>query len=410
MRTRRAATDGAPGSAIAADRRYRAARMGKGLDSPRAWGVVAAAFAAMFVAFGIAYSYGAFLEEMRADFGVGRAAGATFFSLTSLLYFGLGGVSGAAGDRFGQRRVLLVGAAAFGLGLVATARAGSLGVALAAYGLGVGIGVACAYVPMVALVGAWFERRRTLALGVAVAGIGVGTLVIPPATAALIEAVGWRDAYLVLAAVGVAALGLCALAAAPAPAAAGAGSASLREALRDPQYRRLYLATALLGVPLFVPFVYLPSYAEDRGVDPVLAAGLIGAIGTASVAGRLALGALAGPLGLLRVFQGCFLAMALSFVLWWVAGGSYAVLLLFAIVLGVGYGGYVALAPAVVAERFGVERLGALLGVLYTSAGIGSAVGPPAAGAIIDASGYAPAIAASLAIGLAAFAVVVARG
>ena len=384
--------------------------MGRGLDSPRAWGVVAAAFAAMFVAFGIAYSYGAFLEEMRADFGVGRAAGATFFSLTSLLYFGLGGVSGAAGDRFGQRRVLLVGAAAFGLGLVATARAGSLGVALAAYGLGVGIGVACAYVPMVALVGAWFERRRTLALGVAVAGIGVGTLVIPPATAALIEAVGWRDAYLVLAAVGVAALGLCALAAAPPPAAAGAGSVSLRAAMRDRQYRRLYLATALMGVPLFVPFVYLPSYAEDRGVDPVLAAGLIGAIGTASVAGRVALGALAGPLGLLRVFQGCFLAMALSFVLWWVAGGSYAMLLLFAIVLGVGYGGFVALAPAVVAERFGVERLGALLGVLYTSAGLGSAIGPPAAGAIIDASGYAPAIAASLAIGLAAFAVVVARG
>jgi MFS family permease len=101
--------------------------------------------------------------------------------------------------------------------------------------------------------------------------------------------------------------------------------------------------------------------------------------------------------------------MALSFVLWWVAGASYPVLLLFAIVLGVGYGGYVALAPAVVAERFGVERLGALLGVLYTSAGIGSAVGPPAAGAVIDAAGYTPAIAASLVIGLASFAVAATR-
>ena len=383
--------------------------MGRGLDSPRAWGVVAAAFAAMFVAFGIAYSYGAFLEEMRADFGVGRAAGATFFSLTSLLYFGLGGVSGAASDRFGPRRVLLVGAVALGLGLFATARADSLGVALAAYGLGVGIGVACAYVPMVALVGAWFERRRTLALGVAVAGIGIGTLTIPPATAALIEAVGWRDSYLVLAVAGAGALALCALAVAPAPAGEGTVFSSLGDALRDRQYRLLYIATALLGVPLFVPFVYLPSYAEERGVDPVLAAGLIGAIGTASVAGRLALGALAGRLGLLRVFRGCFLAMALSFVLWWVAGGSYPVLLLFAIVLGVGYGGYVALAPAVIAERFGVERLGALLGILYTSAGIGSAVGPPAAGAVIDAGGYAPAIAASLALGLASFAVAAMR-
>jgi MFS family permease len=77
--------------------------------------------------------------------------------------------------------------------LVVTSRADSLGVALAAYGFGVGIGVACAYVPMVALVGAWFECRRTLALGVAVAGIGLGTLTIPPATAALIEEAGWRD-------------------------------------------------------------------------------------------------------------------------------------------------------------------------------------------------------------------------
>jgi MFS family permease len=381
--------------------------MGQGLDSPRAWGVVAAAFASMFVAFGIAYSYGAFLDEMREDFGVGRAAGAAFFSLTSLLYFGLGGLSGAAGDRFGQRRVLLVGAAALGAGLVVTARAGSLGVALAAYGVGVGIGVACAYVPMVALVGAWFERRRTLALGVAVAGIGLGTLTIPPATAALIEAVGWRDSYLVLAAAGTLALVVCALGAARAPVADGAASASLRDVLRDVQYRRLYLATALLGIPLFVPFVYLPSYAEERGVDPVLAAGLVGAIGTASVVGRLALGALAVPLGLLRVFCGCFLAVALSFALWWVAGGSYALLLAFAAVLGVGYGGYVALAPAVVAERFGVERLGALLGVLYTSAGVGSAVGPPAAGAVIDAAGYGPAIAVSLTIGLAAFVVAV---
>jgi MFS family permease len=175
-----------------------------GIDSRRAWGIAGAAFAAMFAAFGIAYSYGAFLEELRADFGAGRALASVFFSLTSLLYFGLGSLSGAAADRYGPRPVLLTGAAAFGIGLVVTANAGSLAVALVAYGLGVGIGVACAYVPMVALVSGWFELRRTLALGVAVAGIGLGTLIVPPATAALIEAAGWRDAYLVLGAGGAA--------------------------------------------------------------------------------------------------------------------------------------------------------------------------------------------------------------
>lgn len=360
----------------------------------------------MFVTFGIAYSYGAFFEELRAEFGASRALGAVFFSVTSLLYFGLGAISGPALDRFGPRRVLLAGAAAMALGLVATARAGSLGVALLAYGLGVGVGVACAYVPMVALVGGWFGRRRTLALGVAVAGIGLGTLIVPPATAALIETVGWRDSYLVLAAVGTVTLIACAYAVRPAPRRQDAGGTRLGEALRDPAYRWLYASAVLLSFVVFVPFVHLPAYAEERGVAAVPAAGLIGAIGIASVVGRLALGALAGTGGLLRVYQGCFGVMGLSFVLWWVAGSSYVAMLAFAAVLGVGYGGFVALSPAVVAARFGVANLGALLGVLYTGAGVGSALGPPAAGAVIDAAGYAPAIAASLVVGLGSFATV----
>ena len=70
------------------------------------------------------------------------------------------------------------GAVAVFAGLWITSLAGSLWVGIAAYALGVGIAVACAYVPMVAVVGGWFERQRTLALGVAVSGIGFGTLVL----------------------------------------------------------------------------------------------------------------------------------------------------------------------------------------------------------------------------------------
>lgn len=88
----------------------------------------------------------------------------------------------------------------------------------------------------------------------------------------------------------------------------------------------------------------------------------------------------------MRAFQGCFLAMAASFALWGL-GGGYGVLLAFSVVLGIGYGGFVAIGPAVVAERFGTTRLGGLLGVLYTSVEIGSAFGAPPAGAAVEASG-----------------------
>ncbi|RBY90241.1 MFS transporter [Blastococcus sp. TBT05-19] len=380
------------------------------VDSGRSWVVVAAAFAGMFVSFGILYSFGAFLGPMAEEFGSGRGATSSVFALTSLTYFGLGALSGAAVDRYGPRRVLAVGALALGAGLVATSLAAELWIGLLTYGLGVGIGVACAYVPMVAVVSGWFERRRTLAIGVAVTGVGLGTLAVAPLAAALVEELGWRRAHLVLGLAGAAVLAVCALVVERPPVQPGPAALTVRAAVRNRDYRRLYLASALLTVALFVPFVHLPGYAVGIGVAPVAAVALVGVIGAASTVGRLLLGVVAARTGALRAFQACFVTMAASFVLW-LLGGGYGVLVAFAVVLGVGYGGFVAIGPAVVAERFGTTRLGGLLGALYTSAGIGSAVGAPLAGAVVDASGsYTPAIAGCLALGAAACCVVLTVG
>ena len=369
-----------------------------GQDSARAWGMVAVAFAAMFTSFGVAYSFGAFLLPLSAELEAGRGATAVVFSLTTLAFFGLGGLSGPAVDRFGPRRVVLLGAVAMGLGLVLISRADTLWQAYLGHGLGVGLGVACTYVPLVAVVGGWFTRRRTVAVGVAVSGIGLGTLVGAPVAAALIEAYGWRTAYLVLAAAATTALLVCAALVQPAPVQAGAVSVPLLPRLRTPAYVRLYVAALLLSIALFVPFVHLPAYAEGQGTGKVAAAALVGVIGAASVVGRLALGAAAARLGVLRTYQACFVVMAASFALW-LGSPGYPRLVAFALLLGVGYGGFVALGPSVVAEMYGVAGLGALLGVLYTSAAVGSAVGPPLAGVLITSTGgYLTTIVAALAI------------
>ena len=376
------------------------------LDGARAWRVVVAAFLAMFTTFGVAYSFGAFLLPMSDALGAGPGATAAVFSLTTLCLFGLGALSGPAVDRFGPRRVLLVGALAMGLGLLLTSRATSLWHAYLGHGLGVGLGVACSYVPLVAVVGGWFSRRRTLAVGIAVSGIGLGTLLVAPLAADLIDRTGWRDAYLVLAAVSTAALVGCALLVRAAPGATSGEAAPLLPRLRTPTYVRLYVAGLLLSVVLFVPFVHLPAYAASRGAGDVAAATLVGVIGAASIAGRLALGAAAARTGVLRTYQGCFVLMSGSFLLW-LGEPGYLRLAVFAVLLGVGYGGFVALGPALVAELFGLRGLGGLLGVLYTSAAVGSAVGPPAAGAVIGSTGaYLPVVVAALALGTLATAVV----
>jgi len=381
-----------------------------GVEGPKAWQAVGVAFAAMFTTFGVAYGFGAFLLPISEELGSGRGATSAVFSLTTLAFFGLGALSGGAVDRVGPKRVVLIGALSLGAGLLLMSRATSLWQAYLGHGLGVGLAVACCYVPLVAVVGAWFERRRTLAVGVAVSGIGLGTLVGAPVAAALIDAVGWRDAYLVLGGVGTAVLLVCALLVQAAPVQVDAVQVPVLPRLRNTTYLRLYAAGLLLSVALFVPFVHLPAYAVSRGTGAVAAATLVGLIGAASIVGRLALGAAAARLGVLRTYQGCFAAMATGFGVWladllWF-DPSYARLVLFAVLLGVGYGGFVALGPPLVAELFGVQGLGALLGILYTSAAFGSAVGPPLAGAVIEGSdGYLGALVGAFAI--AALAVVV---
>lgn len=379
-------------------------------DSGRAWVVVGAAFAALFVVFGIAYSFGAFFEPISAEFGTGRGASSVVFSLTSVLFFTLGIVSGPASDRFGPRPLLLVGAVAIGLGLAATSGADRLWVAYLTYGVGVGIGAGFVYAPMLAIVGGWFERRRALALGVTVSGIGLGILVAAPLSARLIEAYGWRTTYLIFAVVGSVVLALSAILISAAPRDGMPVGPGTGEAIRTPAYRWLYASNVLLCLVLFVPFVHLPAFAEGADFGATAAAGLVGLVGAASIVGRIALGGIADRMGPLLGYQASFLLIGSSFALWWVGDDPWS-LIAFSAVLGVGYGGYVALTPVVLAAFFGIERLGGLLGILLTANAVGSALGPPAFGLAVDATGvYRVAIVALPILGLAAFAALLPLG
>lgn len=376
------------------------------LDSRAGWLVVAATFVSTFTSFGVVYSFGAFFRPMADEFGSERSATAFFFAITTFLYFGLGVFSGRIADRIGPRKVLLFGATLLVAGLLLTSRVQSLWVGYLTYGIGVGTGVACAYVPMVACVGGWFQRYRTTALGLSVAGIGVGTLVGVPATEALIDHHGWRRTYVILAVVAAVLYAFTALGARRPPVVAGAAPAvPLRQSIgRNRSFWLLYVSCFLVVVPLFTPFVFLSDYIKEEGIDG--SAGLaVGAIGLASVVGRLGLGALAARRGALRTYTASFLVMALSFLIWLAAGHSYPLLLVFAVVLGVSYGGFVALAPAVAADLFGPVGLGGILGALYTAAGIGGLIGSPLVGALIDHLDYRPTLIIATAIGLASVAV-----
>lgn len=365
----------------------------EGVDSRRAWWMVVATFLSSFVSLGIAYSFGAFFTDMAEEFGTTRGATAVVFGITTFAFFWLSLITGRAADIWGPRPVLAVGAVALLLGLLATSRVDSLTLGYLTYGAGVGIAAACGYIPMVAVVGGWFEQHRATAVGLAVAGIGAGTLVMSPLSAALIERYGWRDTFVILGVGGSAVLLACTLLVSPPPGSIGPQRARFGDAFRSGVFRRLQVSALCSGLALFVPFVFVGQYAEEQGVGSVAAAVLVGVLGGASVLARIGFGGAVRRFGSVRLYRSCFVLLALSFLVWLVAGASYPLLLLFVLILGVGYGGFVALSTIVLAERLGVVGLGSILGLFYTSQGLGGLVGPPTAGWVIDRTGgYSTAI------------------
>ena len=365
------------------------------------WFVVSAAFAVTFVGFGCAYTFSAFVESLQREFGASRGSVSLVFSLAGFLYFGLGIVSGPLADRFGARRLAVAGMVLTGLGLAAASLARSLTEVYAAYGLGVGLGVGCAYVPAIGAVQRWFVRRRGFASGLAVSGIGVGTLVMPVLASQLIATLGWRNAYLALGLLAVVVGGGLALLIEDDPGNRGlapdgdplqAGAppkrsegASVREAIRSRRFISLYAACLICSFGVFVPFVHLVPYARDHGVAPASAVLLLGVIGIGSTAGRFFLGGLADRTGRQLSLSLMFAGMALALAIWAMATNLWS-LAAFAFVYGIFYGGWVAVLPAVVMDYFGGRHVSGIIGILYTSVAFGTLIGPAVAGWVFDIS------------------------
>lgn len=363
------------------------------------WFVVAAAFTVTFVGFGSAYTFSAFVESLQIEFAASRGSVSLVFSLAGFLYFGLGIVSGPLADKWGSRRLAVVGTLLIGVGLAASSMARSLTEIYIAYALGIGLGVGCSYVPVVGVVQRWFVRRRGLASGLAVSGIGVGTLLMPPLASFFIDTLGWRTAYLALGAiVTVVGVGMSLLiennprdkGVAPDGDVLRVGSqtmqaegASVKEAVKSPKFISLYAACLFCSFGAFVPFVHLVPYAADQGIAQSSAVMLLGAIGVGSTAGRFFLGGLADRMGRSVSLLAMFLGMAFAMVIWIFSTDLWA-LIAFALIYGVFYGGWVAVLPAVVMDCFGGRNVGGIIGTLYTSVAFGTLIGPSAAGFAFD--------------------------
>jgi len=163
------------------------------------WIIVAVAFVTMSLVSPIGTLFRLFYQAFKEQFGWSHGSISGIYGLHQLLNGAISPFVGWLIDRYGPRRVMPVGALILGLGLAASSQVNSLWQLYFTFGIVAAFGVATLQsVPNVAVVSNWFVRNRGTAVGVVLAGSGLGELVLIPATQWLILNLGWRATFLIL--------------------------------------------------------------------------------------------------------------------------------------------------------------------------------------------------------------------
>jgi MFS family permease len=160
------------------------------------WVIVAVAFVTLGTAFGVWYSFSVFFLAVIKEFGWTRAAASSIYSVFILSQALIGPLAGHLQDRFGPRRTIPFGTLLLSMSLILTSQVQELWQYRIAYGVlaGAGVGI-LGFSSHSAFIPKWFERKRGLAMGVAMSGIGFGMLILVPAVEKTISLFGWRTTY-----------------------------------------------------------------------------------------------------------------------------------------------------------------------------------------------------------------------
>ncbi len=367
------------------------------------WLVVAGAIAGLFVSNGpvLTFTFGIFLKPLTADMGWSRAEASFALSIGGVSASLLVPVLGRMMDRWGIRRVALPGLVIFAGTLAAVGLSPrSFLIFTLIFTVAQTAGAIQTPVAYAKAISAWFDRRRGLALGIAMSGIGMGGFVMPLFAESLILHFGWRAAYAGLGAVSLA-ISFPAMALFIREPEQGEGEIRAlrgtvtlpgltpREALTQARFWRIGIAFFLVAVALAGTVGHVVPLLTDRGVTPEAAAAAFGAFGLSTMTGRFVGGFLVDRIFAPYVAAGFFLAPIAGFLM--LASASGALPALGVALMGLGQGTEIDLIAFLVSRYFGQRSFGQLYGWLFMMFLFGATVGRFLGGVVYDlAHSYTP--------------------
>ena len=351
-------------------------------------------FAAVFI-----YSFSFMIRPLQHAFGWDSEQIAEAFSLAAISVAIFSPLVGKLFDRFDPRKLIAGFMTAFGLGIGSLAFLTAHLMQFYASAVFIGIaGTGTYQLGYARIVAAWFERRLGTALSIVVAGSGVGSFFVPPLVQHLISAYGWRDAYLVLAALPILAGAPLTLLFARMPLTAHtanrtrrpgpreAAGTPWRKAILTSSFWLLALGVCALSLSENGALAHLAPMLSDRGLSAAEVALTASLLGVSSLVGRFVLGSL------LDYIEGSLIALGSM-----LAGGAGMLLLVHArsfplaassaFMAGLGGGSELDLIPYMLRRYFGMRSFSTLYGLVYSGFAAAGAIAPLIVGHVYDTTG-----------------------
>jgi MFS family permease len=383
------------------------------------WVIVAVAFVTLGMAFGVWYSFSVFFLAIIKDFGWTRAAASSIYSVFILSQALIGPLAGHLQDRFGPRKTIPFGTLLLSLALILTSQVQELWEYRIAYGVFAGAGVGIlGFSSHSAFIPRWFERRRGLAMGVAMSGIGFGMLILVPAVEKIISLFGWRTTYWLFAGLVFFLVGPLNMVFSrkdplelhlnpdgdqPDGTPKGLRSKMIVKIVDTPwsqvdwtlkkaaKTRRFWY---LIGGFFFGSYVYQGTLLHgisalvDSGLSRPVAAYYFGILGLTGAGGKILFGYLSDRFDRekINILAGIVTALGLFCLVLvsWIHGSTP---LLFALLFGLGYGAAAPLFPSVSADIFLGNSFGLIFAVMGIGGGMGGATGSFLLGWLHDLTG-----------------------
>jgi len=375
----------------------------------------------MNMALGMFYGMSVFMLPLEKEFGWTRAQTSWVTTIGLALIAVWYVIAGYIQDRRGPRPVAAIGGLLFSLGLFLASYTQSLPMFYLTAGVIAGTGSGFGYVVPTSVGSKWFPDKRGLVIGLMVGGYGAGSGVFGPIASSLIERVGWRNTFQILALVFLAMTMTASYLLRNPPAgyrpegwdpskgrAAARGGADVPagEMVRTRTFRALWIAYCLGTTAGTMVISQLVPFARSAGHSAAAAAFAltVGAIGSAS--GRVLSGWISDHAGRLNTLRVMLLVSASAMPLLFLLREQVVLFYALLAVVYYCYGTQLSVYASTSADFYGTKNVGFNYGLLLLAWGVAAILGPFLGGRVFVATGeYRWAFYSAAVLSLAALAI-----